>query len=192
MKFKWIRSNISNIKFIVSLGLIALVIGFILFQNESTDIKSGVVSTINELTLNINNTNQNSIIFHLAILSIISLLSLIIIGFPIAVIYYFYEFVSIGYLLSALFEFKKITGLLFGSIFIIINKILFLSVLSYFLINMINYTKKYLKSIKTSKKELIINYLYKCFFVLIIVFINDIILYFIGNKLTNIFTFLLK
>ena len=191
MKFKWIRSNKNSIKFILSLAIIAMIIGFTLFHNQSSAVKDGVISKISELSASITDTNQNNILFHLALLSILSILSLIIIGMPLGLSYYFYEFVSIGYLLASLFSYKKFSGILFGGIFIIINKILFLSLLSYFLINTINYTKKYFRSLKTSKKDLIIGFLYKCFFVIIIIFINDIILYFIGNKLCNFFVFLL-
>ena len=191
MKLKWIRSNNSSIKFILSLALIALIIGFIIFQNQSSEIKEGVINKVSELSMTLTNNNQNSIIFHLAILSILTLLSLIIIGLPLSISYYFYEFVSIGYLLASLFEYKKFSGLLFGTIFIIINKLVFIIFFTYFLINVINYTKKYIKNFKVNKKELIINYLYKCFFVIIIVFLNDIILSYIGNKISSVFIFLL-
>lgn len=191
MKFRWIRNNLSTIKFIVSLAIVSIIIGFILYNNQTPELKKVIIEKVGDLSINITSTNQNNILFHLGLLSILTILSLILIGLPIGLIYYFYEFVSIGYLLSSLFNYKKLNGLLFGSIFVIINKMLFLLLLSYFLINTINYTKKYLKSLKLSKKDLIINYLYKCFFVILIVFLNDIIIYYLGNKITSIFLFLL-
>ncbi len=191
MKWKWICSNKSIIKFMISLAIIAVIIGFIFFQNQSVEVQKGVVDKVSELSTLLVNNNQNNIVFHLAIISVIVLLSLIIIGLPILIIYYLYEFASIGYLLASLFAYKSIKGLLFGMCFIIVNKILFLIILSYFLLNTINYTRKYLKSLKTSKKDLIINYLYKSFFVIILILINDIILYFVGNKIASIFIFLL-
>ena len=191
MKCRWIRSNINSIKFIISLAFIALIIGFILFNNETNVIKEGVINSIKELDINIINNRENVFLFHLGLVSIFIVLSIIVIGLPIFLIYYFYEFVSIGYLLSVLFSYKKLNGLLFGVVFTCINKILFLLILSYFLINMINYTKKYLKSFKINKNDLIMNYLYKCFFVILLVIINDLFLYFLGNKLTSIFLFLI-
>lgn len=191
MKFRWIRSNLNTIKFIVSLAIVSIIIGFILYNNQTPELKKVIIEKVGDLSINITSTNQNNILFHLGLLSILTILSLILIGLPIGLIYYFYEFVSIGYLLSSLFNYKKLNGLLFGSIFVIINKMLFLLLLSYFLINTINYTKKYLKSLKLSKKDLIINYLYKCFFVILIIFLNDIFIYYLGNKITSIFLFLL-
>ena len=191
MKCRWVRSNISSIRFISSFILIALIIGFILFNNENINVKESVINSIKEIDINIVNTRENVFLYHLGLVSIFIVLSIILIGLPLYLIYYFYEFVSIGYLLSVLFSYKKINGLLFGVIFTFINKILFLVILSYFLINMINYTKRYIKSFKMNKNDLIMNYLYKCFFVILLVIINDIFLYFLGNKLTSIFLFLL-
>ena len=191
MKYKWIRSNIYSIKFIISFALIALIIGFVLFNNESNVIKDGVLNSIKDLDINIINSRENVFLIHLGLVSIFIVLSIIVIGMPIFLIYYFYEFVSIGYLLSVFFSYKKFNGLLFGVVFTCINKMLFLVILSYFLINMINYTRKYINSIKLNKNDLIINYLYKCFFVILLVIINDLFLYFLGNKLTSIFLFLI-
>ncbi len=191
MKYRWIRSNINTLRFILSLAIVSVIVGIILYNNQALELKNSIIQELGNINNQISSTNQNNILFHLAILSILTVLSLIIIGSPITIAYYFYEFVSIGFLLSSMFSYKKLNGLLFGSIFVIFNKMLFLILLSYFLINMINYTKKYIKGLKLSKKDLIINYLYKCFFVILTVLINDVIIYYLGNKLTSIFLFLL-
>ena len=41
------------------------------------------------------------------------------------------------------------------------------------------------------KSEIIVHHLYKGLFIIILSFINDIILYFIGNKLLSVFLFLI-
>jgi len=190
MKFKWIRSNKNSLKFIFFLAVMGLIVGVLLYFKSGTEVKTGIINKLSNLTTTIYSTNQNNIIFHLSVLSILLMLSLIVIGVPLILFYYFYEFVSIGYLLSALFDYKKFSGLLFGSIFVIINKILFLLFLTYFLLNSIRYGKRILKNFKASKSDIIINQLYKGLFVIGLTLLNDIILYFVGNKLLSIFIFL--
>ena len=191
MKFKWIQNNRNIIRFIVGLAVLGFITGIILYYNSSNEIKASVLNEVSIIINAVSDTKQNNILFHLALLSILLVLSIIVIGLPIIIFYYFYEFVSIGYLLTSLFFYKKISGLLFGSIFILINKILFLLFLSYFIINSIKYSKRVLKGLKMRKSEIIVHHLYKGLFIIILSFINDIILYFIGNKLLSVFLFLI-
>lgn len=191
MKNRWINSNKNSFKFIIILAILGIIAGFLLYNRLSDDIKLGINNKLPDLINSITSTNQNNVLYHLGVISILIISSLIIIGLPISLFYYFYEFTSIGYLLAAFIKYKGINGLLFGSIFVLINKLLFLSILSYFIINTINYTKKIINNLKGAKKEQIINELYKSFFTLGLILINDIILYFIGNKLISLFLFLL-
>lgn len=190
MKFSWIRINKSKIEFVIVLALLGLISGILLYVNQSIEVKEGVISKVTELIKTISTTNQNNILYHVSLLSILIILSLVIIGTPIIMFYYFYEFASIGYVLAAFYQYKKINGILFGSIFIVVNKILFLAILTYFLISSIIYTKKLINNLKRPKNDIIINQLLKGFFILSIIFINDIILYFIGNKIISVFLFM--
>ena len=187
LKLKYLRTNKSIIKFILTLAIIGIIVGVIIFITSSNQIKDGVISKLSEIINTITNSKQNNIIYHLIILSIGIILSLTVIGIPIILFYYFYEFASIGYLLASFYKYKGLNGLLFGSIFVIINKILFLILITYFLVNSINYSKRILNNLKGSKSTYIINMLYKGIFVLIITLLNDIILFFIGNKLIGLF-----
>ncbi len=102
-----------------------------------------------------------------------------------------YEGVSIGFLLSSFINYSPIKGMLFGTIFIIISKIIYITILIYLLTNTLKYTKNFLKRLKMAKNELIINQVIKISFCTTITLINDIILYFIGNKIITIFKFIL-
>lgn len=192
MKFEYLYTNKKNIKFIILLAFLGFLSGIVLFNMQNINFQNTIINKISELPQVLNNTRQNNILFHLSILSIISLLSILLIGLPVIVGYYFYEFLSLGFFLRALYAYKKIKGLLFGSIFIIFNKILFLIVLSYMLLSIINYSKRFIKDFKVSKNSLIVNHLYKLFFCIVTVLLIDAILYFFGNKLLLIFDFLLK
>ena len=144
-----------------------------------------------EINYKCDEMNCTNILNHLLIMIVISVLSLTIIGLPVILIYFLYEGVSIGFLLSSFINYSPIKGMLFGTIFIIISKIIYITILIYLLTNTLKYTKSFLKRLKMTKNELIINQVIKILFCITITLINDIILYFIGNKIITIFKFIL-
>jgi len=191
MKFKWLKSNRSIIKFLVMLFITSILVGIYLYLSKEKLIKESINTELIKMINNLDITRQNNILNHLLIMIVISVLSLTIIGLPVILIYFLYEGVSIGFLLSSFINYSPIKGMLFGTIFIIISKIIYITILIYLLTNTLKYTKSFLKRLKTTKNELIINQVIKILFCITITLINDIILYFIGNKIITIFKFIL-
>lgn len=191
MKFKWLKSNRSIIKFLVMLFITSILVGIYLYLSKEKLIKESINTELIKMINNLDITRQNNILNHLLIMIVLSVLSLTIIGLPIILIYFLYEGVSIGFLLSSFINYSPIKGMLFGTIFIIISKIIYIAILIYLLTNTLKYTKSFLKRLKTAKNELIINQVIKILFCITITLINDIILYFIGNKIITIFKFIL-
>ena len=191
MKFKWIKSNRSIIKFLVMLFITSILVGIYLYLSKEKLIKESINTELIKMINNLDITRQNNILNHLLIMIVISVLSLTIIGLPVILIYFLYEGVSIGFLLSSFINYSPIKGMLFGTIFIIISKIIYITILIYLLTNTLKYTKSFLKRLKMAKNELIINQVIKISFCITITLINDIILYFIGNKIITIFKFIL-
>lgn len=191
MKFKWLKSNRSIIKFLVMLFITSILVGIYLYLSKEKLIKESINTELIKMINNLDITRQNNILNHLLIMIVISVLSLTIIGLPVILIYFLYEGVSIGFLLSSFINYSLIKGMLFGTIFIIISKIIYITILIYLLTNTLKYTKSFLKRLKTTKNELIINQVIKILFCITITLINDIILYFIGNKIITIFKFIL-
>lgn len=191
MKFKWLKSNRSIIKFLVMLFITSILVGIYLYLSKEKLIKESINTELIKMINNLDITRQNNILNHLLIMIVISVLSLTIIGLPLILIYFLYEGVSIGFLLSSFINYSPIKGMLFGTIFIIISKIIYITILIYLLTNTLKYTKSFLKRLKMTKNELIINQVIKILFCITITFINDIILYFIGNKIITIFKFIL-
>lgn len=191
MKFKWLKSNRSIIKFLVMLFITSILVGIYLYLSKEKLIKESINTELIKMINNLDITRQNNILNHLLIMIIISVLSLTIIGLPVILIYFLYEGVSIGFLLSSFINYSPIKGMLFGTIFIIISKIIYIAILIYLLTNTLKYTKSFLKRLKMAKNELIINQVIKILFCITITLINDIILYFIGNKIITIFKFIL-
>ena len=191
MKFKWLKSNRSIIKFLVMLFITSILVGIYLYLSKEKLIKESINTELIKMINNLDITRQNNILNHLLIMIVISVLSLTIIGLPVILIYFLYEGVSIGFLLSSFINYSPIKGMLFGTIFIIISKIIYITILIYLLTNTLKYTKSFLKRLKMAKNELIINQVIKILFCIAITLINDIILYFIGNKIITIFKFIL-
>lgn len=191
MKFKWLKSNRSIIKFLVMLFITSILVGIYLYLSKEKLIKESINTELIKMINNLDITRQNNILNHLLIMIVISVLSLTIIGLPVILIYFLYEGVSIGFLLSSFINYSPIKGMLFGTIFIIISKIIYIAILIYLLTNTLKYTKSFLKRLKMTKNELIINQVIKILFCITITLINDIILYFIGNKIITIFKFIL-
>lgn len=191
MKFKWLKSNRSIIKFLLMLFITSILVGIYLYLSKEKLIRESINTEIIKMINNLDITRQNNILNHLLIMIVLSVLSLTIIGLPIILIYFLYEGVSIGFLLSSFINYSPIKGMLFGTIFIIISKIIYITILIYLLTNTLKYTKNFLKRLKMAKNELIINQVIKISFCTTITLINDIILYFIGNKIITIFKFIL-
>ena len=191
MKFKWLKSNRSIIKFLLMLFITSILVGIYLYLSKEKVIRESINTELIKMINNLDITRQNNILNHLLIMIVLSVLSLTIIGLPIILIYFLYEGVSIGFLLSSFINYSPIKGMLFGTIFIIISKIIYITILIYLLTNTLKYTKNFLKRLKTAKNELIINQVIKISFCTTITLINDIILYFIGNKIITIFKFIL-
>ena len=191
MKIKWLKSNRSIIRFLLMLFITSILVGIYLYLSKEKLIRESINTELIKMINNLDITRQNNILNHLLIMIVLSVLSLTIIGLPIILIYFLYEGVSIGFLLSSFINYSPIKGMLFGTIFIIISKIIYITILIYLLTNTLKYTKNFLKRLKMAKNELIINQVIKISFCTTITLINDIILYFIGNKIITIFKFIL-
>ena len=191
MKFKWLKSNRSIIKFLLMLFITSILVGIYLYLSKEKLIRESINTELIKMINNLDITRQNNILNHLLIMIVLSVLSLTIIGLPIILIYFLYEGVSIGFLLSSFINYSPIKGMLFGTIFIIISKIIYITILIYLLTTTLKHTKNFLKRLKMAKNELIINQVIKISFCTTITLINDIILYFIGNKIITIFKFIL-
>ena len=179
-------------KFLLMLFVIGIFIGVYAYLIQDTNTKNAINLELTSLLSNLANVKQNSIIYHFITISLMIILSLSVIGLPLVLFYYFYEGISIGFLITSFIKYKKFKGFTYSLIFTGISKLLYIAILTYFLVQSLNYAFKILKNIKENKQDLIIRQLIKCAFTIGICFINDIILYFIGNKLASIFTFIIN
>ena len=101
MKFKWLKSNRSIIKFLLMLFITSILVGIYLYLSKEKLIRESINTELIKMINNLDITRQNNILNHLLIMIVLSVLSLTIIGLPIILIYFLYEGVSIGFLLSS-------------------------------------------------------------------------------------------
>lgn len=187
----FVRSNKFIIKFLLMLFLISFFIGIYLYLVQDTSVKSGISLEVANMIDQLNVTNQNNIIFHILLLSSLTILSIFVIGLPFLLFYYFYEGISIGFLIASFGKYLGIKGVVWGSIFVLVNKLIFLLFVIVLSIYTINYVLKIIKKNNIYRNVLIINHLYRSGIILFLIIINDIILYFGGNKIINLFSFVI-
>ncbi len=178
--------------------LIILIIGiitgivFVIMLDEAT--KEILFLNINEFLQNFSNTNINSGLMHLVILSSLLILSIFLVGGPLLIFYMFYNGFSIGFVVSSITYIFGIKGMLYGSIYILISRLVYIIVLIIFNVNLFKIIKCNIDSLvykKSNKESLSVFYKRSIVFIGIIL-INDVILYFWGGKLVNLFNFLIK
>ena len=178
--------------------LIILIIGiitgivFVIMLDEAT--KEILFLNINEFLQNFSNTNINSGLMHLVILSSLLILSIFLVGGPLLIFYMFYNGFNIGFVVSSITYIFGIKGMLYGSIYILISRLVYIIVLIIFNVNLFKIIKCNIDSLvykKSNKESLSVFYKRSIVFIGIIL-INDVILYFGGGKLVNLFNFLIK
>lgn len=176
---------------ILIIGIITGIV-FVIMLDEAT--KEILFLNINEFLQNFSNTNINSGLMHLVILSSLLILSIFLVGVPLLIFYMFYNGFSIGFVVSSITYIFGIKGMLYGSIYILISRLVYIIVLIIFNVNLFKIIKCNIDSLvykKSNKESLSVFYKRSIVFIGIIL-INDVILYFGGGKLVNLFNFLIK
>lgn len=190
----WTSLNKKVFIFISIILLIGIISGilFLIFLNEAS--KELIFLNINEYIQNLNNYKINNIFMNTIILSSLLILSIFIIGIPLSIFFIFFNGFSIGFIISSLSSIFGFKGLIYSIIHIIINKFVFLFFLYFLFLAMYKIVllliKYWVHKEKINKDE-IIHLFKKIILCLLIIIIYDLILYFFGNKIMNLFNFLI-
>lgn len=190
----WTSINKKLYIMLVAILVVGLAVGivFVVMLDEST--KEIVFLNINDMIQNYGGFKINNIITHLVILSSLSVLSLFIIGAPLIIFFAFYNGFSIGFIISSLTGIFGIKGMLYGIIYVIITKGIFLVMLLVFSVTLFKIIKNIMEKIiyKNKGKDLIVVLFKKVLLCIVIILIFDVIMYFFGSGLINIFNFLIN
>lgn len=171
------KKNKNVATFIVFVLIVAVISGFIYGLNKTID--------VSEFLDAIKNQNSNLFIPHTIYIIIILVSTLSLINIFSEMVIFSIEGLSIGFTLGVLFKNYKLNGFFFGILSSVVNKLIFLVLISYLFLISINYISKTLKNmlgikndyIKTLLKPLLIRFL----IILVVSLINDTIIYFFGN-----------
>ena len=191
----WTSLNKKFYLFLSIIFVIGLILGviFLIYLDEAS--KDILFLNINEWLQGISNSNINNIVLHIIMLSSMFLLSIFLIGIPFVLFFVFYNGFSVGFTVTSLISIFGIKGLLYGIIYVIITKGIYLFFLSIIIVSLLRVSLIILKSIFNKEnidKEKLALLLKKNLICIAIILINDIILYFWGTNLITIFNFLLN
>ena len=191
----WTSLNKKFYLFLSIIFVIGLILGviFLIYLDEAS--KDILFLNINEWLQRISNSNINNIVLHIIMLSAMFLLSIFLIGIPFVLFFAFYNGFSVGFTVTSLTSIFGIKGLLYGIIYVIITKGIYLFFLSIIIVSLLRVSLIILKSIFNKEnidKEKLALLLKKNLICIAIILINDIILYFWGTNLITIFNFLLN
>lgn len=176
---------------VLVIGIITGVV-FVLMLDEAT--KEILFLNINNFLQSLDASNISILVQHLVILSTLLILSIFLIGGPLVIFFMFYNGFTIGFIISSITCIFGIKGMLFGVLYVIISKLVFVVLFIIFSVNLFKIVKCVIDYLvyKKSNKESLIMFMKRSIVFIGIIMISDIILYFGGVKLINIFNFLIK
>ena len=187
----------NNRKYCILIGIVLIIgitIGIIFTFKINKSTYKIIANNLKEWKGSINSFHFNNIFPHLLILILLLVLSSYIIGLPLNIFYIFYNGFNIGFIISSLTKVFGFKGFIFSIIYILIIKGIFIFL---FILLMYFYFELGEKiTLKFIKKDFHLNgrigyIIKKCLIIIIIIFINDLIVYTFAGKLLNIFKFLL-
>ena len=191
----WTSLNKKICLFFSIIFTIGIIIGFIFLIYLEESSKELISLNINEWLQSLSTSHINSILEHIIILSTLAILSIFVIGLPLIIFFVFYNGFSIGFLLMSLIEIFGVKGLIYGLIYLIITKGIYLFFLTIFILALIKIIILIIKRLiwhQKMNKNLLVTYCKKILICIGVIILSDIILYFGGTKLISIFNFLLN
>jgi len=186
-------SKVCNLMFfIISIGItLGLIISMFLNKEIAASIYDYFYNTINNYNSNI----ISNILYPVIVYSVLFILSLTIIGIFIPFLALFIENMSIGLILGILLKNIGLNGLLFGVIYFIFNKLIYILFLLYLILNFYKFIISFIFFLKNKNNTSIYNLyskiIVKVLFSILVITIYNLIGIFIIPKIIKLFIFLL-
>ena len=182
------KKNKKYLIFALVIVLIGLIVGIIYYNIQSSNIKENIIYTLSSY----GSFKYNAILKDLIITSLLLVSSFLIIGLPLSLFYFFYEGLSIGFLISIFLSAFKIKGLIYIVIYLLFNKILTLIIMIFFIKKIIDIARLSIGYIIYKKDSVIMSSFISSLSYIIILLIINVCLYFISIPLFSKLTFLLN
>lgn len=183
--------NKKFILFLLVLFVMGIITGLGYFNFFNADLKSTITTSFHNFILNINEIKINNIIPHGLFISFLIITSFLVIGLPICLFYLFYNGFLVGFVIRSFTFIKGFKGFIFSLVYLLITKVIYLFFLFLLIMTLIKLSIKIIRK-DNFKKEKIFILSKRSLLCFIIIFLNDLFLYFGGGKILNIFNFLIN
>lgn len=189
---KFLAKNKKYLLFVLVVLVIGFLTGIIFFLMQNSDVKSEIINSLSQSS----NYHYNAIMKDLIVCSILLVLSFFVIGLPLSIFYLFYEGLSLGFMLITFLMTYSFKGLIYMLIYILLNKLIPLILMIFFVQKLINIGRLVIGFIIYRKdnyiKDKIILNFKNSLYILIFILIFNIISYFGSPVILKNLTFLLK
>jgi len=160
---------------------ISFLISFLLFNKIDN---SSIISQVSNITEYLNNQNINYILIHFIIISVLLTCSFTIVGIIIFPIYLLYEILTINYSIFIFVKVFHFSGFIYGLIYNILTKSVFIILLFMLFKKIINIYKKFILKEDDKSLSYSINKNLKAILTIIIgILLNDLLIYLISSKI---------
>lgn len=185
-----------NKKFLLFVGIVfvmGLVFGICFYSLLEVGLKESLLETIKVYLNEIGDVKFNFILSHLAVLSVIIVSVWFGLGLILGLVYVFYNGFVLGFILSMFTIVLGFKGFLFGIVYVLITKGVFLFFLLILIVSVIKigidvvYSLINKGGVLKSNRNLLFKRSVVC---LAFILVNDLVLYFWGDKMINLFNFL--
>ena len=189
---KFLAKNKKYLLFVLVVLVIGFLTGIIFFLMQNSEVKSEIINSLSQSS----NYHYNAIMKDLIVCSILLVLSFFVIGLPLSIFYLFYEGLSLGFMLITFLMTYSFKGLIYMLIYILLNKLIPLILMIFFVQKLINIGRLVIGFIIYRKdnyiKEKIILNFKNSLYILIFILIFNIISYFVSPIILKNLSFLLK
>ena len=189
---KFLAKNKKYLLFVLVILVIGVLTGIIFFFMQNSEVKNEIINSLSQSS----NYHYNAIMKDLIVCSILLVLSFFVIGLPLSIFYLFYEGLSLGFMLITFLMTYSFKGLIYMLIYILLNKLIPLILMIFFIQKLINIGRLVIGFIIYRKdnyiKEKIILNFKNSLYILIFILIFNIISYFGSPIILKNLAFLLK
>ena len=181
MVINYIKRNKYLFIFLCGLLFISFISGIIIYLNIDNNVKLDLFNNVFNIKESLINNRINNIFNHLFVVILIVLLSFSCLGYFLGLFYLFYEGMSISFTFMFLCQIKGLKGLIFILLYDLLFKIVYLILIFMLLIKLFYIFRTIIRYFIYKSNIYIKNTLISVFIIVLLIVINDILIYFLSN-----------
>ncbi len=181
MIIDYIKRNKYLFTFLCVILLISFIYGIIIFNGLDNNIKINLINNLSNIKENMINSRINDFFMHIFIIFMLVLLSFSVLGYFFSVFYVFFAGMSISFSICTLTSIYGLKGLIFGILYNIMFKLVYLLLILMINSKIYGISKGILGNLLYKYSISIKKYLISIGILLIMVIINDVLIYYLSN-----------